>query len=336
MSSSENLVFSFRNREPKRVGRGMLRAFIFEQCPHLYVVRKSSLLLAVSALCSPALLFWSETSGKTNLVNHTPPYDLPAFAQIVGALGSLVLSAGLVYLYRRQTMILNEEKKQTEFQSKALLRIEDLQVIPAEKVSEYATNNGLDTWPHLLHADLVEVTLSNFGRAPAEELRVEAMLNGNKIGWESQGPLIQGEWKTALKKMTGPRMDAIRLNDQGGVIGTNEREKVYTTSLHAVTDEIEEQLGDDVCINETMGDNPPGFLSASELLWIFQDSGESEIDAGVRLWYKDGLGDRRPIRLGYTTVESKNITDFHSVIFNARPMMPDDVPEENKWWEKSE
>lgn len=272
-------------------------------------------------------------SGITNIINYSPPFTLPEFAQIIGAIGSFILTGGLVYLYLRQTRILEEEQKQTEFQSKALLRVEDFRLLPPEAVQKYAEKKDKGYWEHLIHADLIEVELSNFGRAPANELRIEAMLHGDEFGWESQGALIKGTWTTAAKKLSGRSIDTIRLNDRGAPIGSDERNITYTVSLHATREEIEDQWGIDIPIKEQSDTKASKFLSASEILSALHDLGEQEVDVGLRIWYRDGTGERNPINLQFATAKSPKITDLNTAILQGKPMMPDDIPNHEKWWE---
>jgi hypothetical protein len=275
----------------------------------------------------------AEARGYSNLVRYTAPFTLPQFAQIVGALGTFVLTGGLLYLYRRQTQILDEEKRQTEFQAQALLMIEDFQIISPQQVEEYCEEGDIEFWDHLAHADLVEVELSNFGRAPADELRIEAVLHGDEIGWETQGPLVKGDWQTAVNKMVGNPMDVIRLNDRGAPLGTDERNVTYTCSLHAMKEEIEEQWDTELPIDDRVEARVPKFLSASEILWLLQDRGENGVDAGIRIWYRDGTGDREPINLQFATAESPKVADFQTAVMKGRPLMSEEVPDYEKWWD---
>lgn len=298
------------------------------------MAKSRSLKFWLSAIALPfVLLAIFERLDIVNFVRYRPPFTTVEFAQIIGALGTFILTGGLVYLYLRQTQILDEEQKQTEFQAKALIRVEDFRIIPPNEVKEYAETQDFEYWDHLAHADFVEVELSNFGRAPADDMRAEAMLHGDMLRWETQGQLVKGGWKTAVNKLTGNQMDPVRLNDQGAAIGTDERNVTYSTPLYAIRDNIKEQWGED--FQSIQGDETdiPQFLSASEILWLIQDYGEGPVDAGIRLWYRDGTGDRDPINLQFATAESPRVADFQTAVVRGRPMMPDEIPPPAKWWE---
>lgn len=276
-------------------------------------------------------MFALEHYNYVNIVNFRPPLTLPEFAQVVGALGSLLLTGGLVYLYSRQTAILNEEKQQTEFQSKALLRVEDVRIIPCTKARQVIEDKEINLGGYMLHSDFVEIEISNFGRAPAEQLRVEALLHGDEYGWEAQSPLVKGNWLEAAETLAGRSGDVLRLNDNGAPIGSDERNITYTASLIATRSELEDEWETQIPIDESA--LPTQFYSASEILWELQDAGESEIDAGIRLWFKDGIGRREPLNLKFATAESPKISNIEEALEFGRPMMPDEIPSSEDWWD---
>lgn len=293
--------------------------------------RRSLILWIVVILIPFGAFGLLEVLGVTNQVSYNPPLDLPEFAQVVGALGSAFLTAGLLYLYSRQTAILREEKKQTEYESEALIRVEDVRIVGVEEVKEHLDEKDYNALPHLLNSEVVEITISNFGRAPADELRIEAILDGDGYGWTGQSPLVMGDWESAMDRLNGPSVDVIRLNDTGGAIGTDEREVKFAASLNAISNELEEQWDTEFPING-QGPEVPKYLSATDVLWAIQDMTESEVMAGIRLWYRDGTGVREPLNLQFAIAESARVSDFRTAVYGGRPAMPAEIPDATKWW----
>jgi hypothetical protein len=60
-------------------------------------------LAAHSLVVSGIIWVITEHAGWVNLVSTYPPYQANSFAQIAGAVGSVVLSFALVLLYAHQT-----------------------------------------------------------------------------------------------------------------------------------------------------------------------------------------------------------------------------------------
>jgi len=91
-------------------------------------------LAAYSLVVSGILWAIAEYAGWVNLVSINPPYQANSFAQIAGALGSIVLSFALVLLYAQQTEIQENQERLMEQEFKPYLtgEITSLNVVSAQ------------------------------------------------------------------------------------------------------------------------------------------------------------------------------------------------------------
>lgn len=86
----------------------------FRNCLSLYIRslwRRKTLIIVFLPLI--LFLVWAilETTGQINWVNTTLPQEVPSFAQIAGAIATVILTFGLVVLYERQTLIQEQQYK---------------------------------------------------------------------------------------------------------------------------------------------------------------------------------------------------------------------------------
>jgi len=81
-------------------------------CSYLDRLRGRKLeIFGVVCLLGAAIWLALEVKGVVNIISFDPPVEPSDFAQIVGGIGSLVLTFGLVFLYKQQTTIQHRQER---------------------------------------------------------------------------------------------------------------------------------------------------------------------------------------------------------------------------------
>lgn len=119
-------------------------------------------LAAYSLVASGVLWAVAEYVGLVNLVSINPPYQANSFAQIAGAVGSIVLSFALVLLYAQQTEIQENQERLMEQDFKPYLtgEVTSLNVVSAQ------------------------FAIRNSGNATAYHVKAEWTVAGETRSWE--------------------------------------------------------------------------------------------------------------------------------------------------------
>jgi len=119
-------------------------------------------LAAYSLVVSGILWAVAEYAGLVNLVSINPPYQANNFAQIAGAVGSIVLSFALVLLYAQQTEIQENQERLMEQDFKPYLtgEVTSLNVVSAQ------------------------FAIRNSGNATAYHVKAEWTIAGETRSWE--------------------------------------------------------------------------------------------------------------------------------------------------------
>ncbi|QKY18640.1 hypothetical protein [Halorubrum sp. CBA1229] len=111
--------------------------------------------LGVTTLLVAVIWLALEFEGVVNIISFDPPVESSNFAQIVGGIGSLVLTFGLVFLYKQQTAIQHRQERWMSASHRPEL----------EFTSWVADNNQLS------------FELSNLGNGVAKNLAVTITVN---------------------------------------------------------------------------------------------------------------------------------------------------------------
>lgn len=68
-------------------------------------------ILGIASLLVTAILIFLEFEGVINIISFDPPIKSSDFAQIIGGIGSIILTFGLVFLYKQQTVIQHRQER---------------------------------------------------------------------------------------------------------------------------------------------------------------------------------------------------------------------------------
>lgn len=152
----------------------------------------------VSLIAVFAVWFCLETSGLINVVSVSPPYTLIQFAQIVGAVGSVILSLALVLLYRKQTRVQENQEKLMEAEYRPILRA------------------GLD-----VRYNIPLLVIQNTGRAAAHDVKVEWFIAGQDRAWSTPFVPSGGKHEFSLFE---EEQDEDEEDDEETEVGLSEKE----------------------------------------------------------------------------------------------------------------
>jgi hypothetical protein len=232
----------------------------------------------------------------------TPPYEIPGLISGLGALTSVILSAGLLYLYDKQRDVLNEQKQLTEYQQTALPRIEDHELVSYESTKNYqdehhSTGGNPDNLV-LYQTEYLELDLSNVGLAPAHDLRVEFYVEAGDESYTAALPVISGNWQSAISRLHGENKTTVFLNTEGNAIASDSDIETHTVPLTVLTENIPESW-------KEFGLHrwPP----AQSVIHCAKTNTDADITAGLLLWFKDGRGPVGPQYIRFVDVPRDDV-----------------------------
>lgn len=253
----------------------------------------------------PVMVFWGilEFCGALNLITFPrPPYKI---SDLVGGFESLAMVALTAAIY----VVYTQQRELAEYHQSAILQLESHDVISQSEYRDYLDKGGFDNIT-LYHADPVEFTLSNFGRAPGTDLRAELYFsddNGTEFTTDIQ--LVKGNWKEATERMHSNSTTALFHNLSGNAIPSQSQEQSYT-ALFLVNPET---IPSEWKPAWTYRSPPP-----ASVLQYAKDAVEHDSDftLGLHIWHTDGVGLQGPIFARYVTVPQDEIIaqgDFDDV-----------------------
>jgi hypothetical protein len=256
-----------------------------------------------------ALISVSEYCGITNIFSLSdPPYSVANIIGGLGAIASVFLSAGLVYLYNKQHGVLTEQKKLSEYQQSALLKIDDHRIIPYEKTKNIQDNlnTGIDTDNLVLYqTEFVEVDITNIGLAPAHNLQVELYIQADNEHYSIAPPLVEGEVEDVISDLHGRNIDTIFHNTEGNSIQAESDSQTYTVPLITLTEVIPDGWKEGCILHRW----PP----ASAILRCAKQNVDSDFSIYLLLWSKDGSGTRGPQLIRVVGVSPEELTDLEDI-----------------------
>lgn len=223
---------------------------------------------------------------------------LQNWIEIIGTLGSLLLSGLLVLLYRQQRDILNEQKELTKATKQAVLRTREFDFVQGSEMEKHRFQYTGDFEPWRVHQDYFLIRLSNFGDSPAKDLHFEMRLYFN----DSEYLFLQ----TGLSRnVIIPNQMAF--NEDTGVIGAGEQDKMFVIQTSCEKEDIPNEWTESVS-------DIPNTVAPSEVMYLASEAGETELEAHLSLSYSDSTGDREPIKIQATRFNPSKYSDIGSAI----------------------
>lgn len=128
-------------------------------------------------LLIPILFTITELTGRTNIAIYNSPYSVIAWAQIIGAIGSVTLSGLLAVLY---LLMFQTQKQQVETMQQQKEWME-IQHRPEVLVTEY---NITDTIPQA--KEKIEVKIQNSGNGLAKNLYIRCDIRVSGREWSTE------------------------------------------------------------------------------------------------------------------------------------------------------
>lgn len=225
---------------------------------------------------------------------------LPSISELVealsaiGTLVSIILSALLVYLYRQQSHILEEQTELTKSNHKALPRVQNYNLLSwrdlfylQEEMGENLEIPGLSIRYGFFHC-----VISNVGKGVAEDLRIEMVIQTPNDIFSATTPLM---YRT--------NMDQLAYAEEGEVLASGEGPvRMFGAIIWTredILDKIEETT---VKIEDS--------LSPTELIWVLWDLGVPYVHTAIFIHYEDGTGNPEPIQLHTSRHE---LTQYHDM-----------------------
>lgn len=159
------------------------------------IIERSVYYLPVVLLLTLVVMAVSEWIGLSNLVKSTPPYTVPDVSQILGAVGSILLSIYLVILYQKQLDLQREQQNILQEQHSLQEKIKQFEHKSDVRVRGPTSDGGqiaievLNKGPHPIFEPQIGIEL-----LPAENSEVDGT-----ISWVDVFPGNPGEPEGAYR-----------------------------------------------------------------------------------------------------------------------------------------
>lgn len=221
---------------------------------------------------------------------------------MISGLGSLVLTAGLVYLYKMQHNIQIKQTKLTENQQRPILRIEDYRLFSGADVEQVLDQEDLTPDSYQPRGILL-ATVSNFGKGAADGLHAELV-------FETEDALLQ------INSVFdhGGHIDPIAFSGDGGVIGAEERDVVLNCQFMSPKEKIPDKW--------IVEEDAPELLTPTEIMWSIQNSGNKRVEVVMRVLYNDATGTTANKTIFRSGVNLRECPDFGSIQVCGEPLYP--------------
>jgi len=233
----------------------------------------------------------------------TPVLDwLQDWSSVISGLGSLVLTAGLVYLYKRQHNIQIKQTELIENQQRPILRIEDYRLFSGADVEQVL--NQEDLTPDSYHPrGVLLAAVSNFGKGAADGLHAELV-------FETEDELL----RITSVFDHGGHIDPIAFSEDGGVIGAEEQDVVL--NCHFMSPK--EKVPDEWVVEKDASE----LLTPTEIMWSIENSGNKRVEVAMRVLYNDATGETVNKTIFRSEVNLRKCTDFGSIQVCGEPLYP--------------
>jgi len=215
---------------------------------------------------------------------------------VISPLITVLLTGILVYLYKRQSEILDEQRRLSESDQRALPRILTYRLFSWRTMYQYKKEGNvvpdLPGYPDRYAAFIAY--LSNPGKGFAENLWVELRIKTPSFDFSFPKPI---SYNTNMDQMLFGELE-------GGVIAPEENEiSMYTAAIWLTKEDLPEELLDsDVSHGER--------IAPTELLWLLEDLNETPVEIGLFIHYSDGTGICEPIQLLTSKAELESYNDL--------------------------
>ena len=229
---------------------------------------------------------------------------LQEWGSVISGLGSLVLTAGLVYLYKLQHDIQVTQTELTQNQQRPILRVEDYRLFSGASVQQILEEGKEEVQPESYQPRGVLLALvSNFGKGAADGLRAE-------LYFETENAYLR--INSVLDH--GGHIDPIAFSGDGGVIGAEERDVFLNCQFMTPRTKIPDEW--------TIERGAPEFLTPTEVMWCIQNGGNERVEVGIRVLYNDETGTTQHKPIFKADVNLRKCTDFESIQDRAEPIYP--------------
>lgn len=219
--------------------------------------------------------------------------DFSTWLPYINTVSYVLLTASIAYLAFRQWTVAESQKQLTAAQQRARVRVEYIRVLSHEDL-----NYRLDVPNNIQQqqAARLQLELSNFGKGPADDLRITMVVSDDHRKQTRIIPLSHGG-----------NLEAAVLNDHGGILGAEEKETGFAAGLFFERDTLfKEWISNKSELHR--------FLTPTELMWELEDSGYDEIRFQMKMEYIDGTGVRDPIDLLDVQIDLREHRDFRQAI----------------------
>ncbi len=242
------------------------------------------------------LAIWAslEIYGILNVISiPSPPYAAGNLFSGIQSLAMVALTAAVYIVYLQQRDL-------AEYTQSSILQLDNHAIPSREKYTDYLDTDEFDNFV-LYHSEPVEFELSNFGRAPANDLRAELYYaDGNGVEYKTAIPLMSGGWKEVTNRLHSNSMTALFHNPYGNAIASNVENQVYTAPFMILPRTLPEEWK----TNWVHRSPPP-----ASVLEYAKEAVDHDLDftLGMHIWYTDGVGAQDAIYAQYVTVPQNKI-----------------------------
>ena len=227
---------------------------------------------------------------------------LQEWASVISGLGSLVLTAGLVYLYKLQHNIQVTQTELTQNQQRPILRIEDYRLFSGTRVSQILEEENINPDSYQPRGFLIAM-VSNFGKGAADGLHAELYFDTEESFLRINSVLHHGG-----------HIDPIAFSEDGGVIGAEEQDVFLNSQFIARKTEMPDEW--------TIEKDAPEFLTPTEVMWCIQNGGNKRVEIGMRVLYNDETDTIRHKTIFKSDVNLRKCADFESIQSHGEPIYP--------------
>ncbi|WP_147464896.1 hypothetical protein [Halococcus sp. IIIV-5B] len=242
------------------------------------------------------LLIWAvlEVRGVIDIISVSkPPYTAGNLFSGLQSLAMVALTAAVCVVYAQQRDL-------AKYTQSSILQLDRHSIPSREDYEEYLDSDEFDNFV-LYHSEPVEFELSNFGRAPANDLRAELYYaDGNGVEYKTPIPLMSGEWKRVVDRLHSNSMTPLFHNPYGNAIASNTTNQTFTAPFMIRPETLPKEW------KATPIHRSPPPMSVLQYAKESVDH-DSNFTVGIHVWHTDGVGPQDAIYAQYVTVPQDEI-----------------------------
>lgn len=217
---------------------------------------------------------------------------------VISPILTVILTGLLVWLYKKQSKILERQKELIEAEGRALPRILTYRMFSQRDLIQFQQYADLpeSPWDDKNVASFIAY-MKNPGKGYATDIRVELRIRSDNFQLSTSDPLARN---TNVDQLAYDGTD-------GGVIAPEENNLLpYVAKLTFQSEGLpEEFINSDIKYED--------IISPSEIFWILNDIGESYVDIGIFIHYKDETGSKSPIQLHTSRSDLEEYSDLRNL-----------------------